>query len=75
MLGYATPKDIADAVNIHPNTVRNWADAGLIQCRRDFRGRRLFPKPLETVKRIKALIDGTIKLDGDVQLDERLKQS
>lgn len=63
MLGKATAKDIADMVGIHPNTVRNWADAGIIEVKKDFRGRRWFPKPLETVKRINDLINGNIQLD------------
>lgn len=63
MLGKATPKDIADMAGIHPNTVRNWVDAGIIEAQKDFRGRRLFPKPLETVKRIRGLISGEIHLE------------
>lgn len=63
MLGRATAKDIADMVNVHPNTIRNWADAGIIEAKRDFRGRRWFPNPLSTIKRINGLLNGEIRLD------------
>lgn len=63
MLGRATPKDIAQMTGVHPNTIRNWVDTGILKCDRDFRGRRLFPKPLETVKRIQGLINGEITID------------
>ena len=54
----ATVSDIAEMVNMHPNTIRNWTDAGLIDCKKDFRGWRWFPHPLKTVKRIQGLMNG-----------------
>ena len=62
-MALATPKTIAKEVNLHPNTIRNWADSGIIEAKRDFRGRRWFPNPKETVKRIKGLLNGDIQLD------------
>jgi len=59
----ATVSEIAEMTKLHPNTIRNYADRGIIEARRDFRGWRFFPKPLETVKRINALLSGEIKLD------------
>ena len=66
MKNRANIKEIAALVNIHPNTIRNWADKGIIESRRDFRGWRFFPKPLETVKRIQGLLNGEIHLDKDI---------
>lgn len=63
----ANVSEIANMVGVHPNTIRNWADKGIIHSRRDFRGWRFFPKPLETVKRIQGLLNGEIKLDEDKQ--------
>lgn len=54
----ATVQDIAEMVNMHPNTIRNWTDAGIIKCKRDFRGWRRFPNPLKTVKEIHQLLNG-----------------
>lgn len=61
-MALATPKTIADRTNLHPNTIRNWADHGIITATRDFRGRRWFPKPEETIERIDALLNGEIEL-------------
>jgi DNA-binding transcriptional MerR regulator len=60
----ATVSDIAIMTGLHENTIRRYADRGLIESRRDFRNWRYFPDPTETVLRIRKL------LDGDVQLTE-----
>jgi len=59
----ATVRVIADQTGLHPNTIRRYADEGIIEAKRDFRGWRVFPNPEATVKRIKGLLDGDIKLD------------
>lgn len=59
----ATVSEIATMTNLHPNTIRNYADKGIIKSKRDFRGWRFFPRPLETVRRINALLNGDIELD------------
>lgn len=51
-----TPKDIADKTLVHRNTVRNWADRGLIECVKDFQGRRWFPNEDETIKQVNELL-------------------
>lgn len=61
-LDRTTVSDIAAITKLHPNTIRNYADRGIIESRRDFKGWRFFPRPLETVKRIQGLLDGDIKL-------------
>jgi hypothetical protein len=50
--------EIAQMVGLHPNTIRNWSDAGIIDCKRDFRGWRRFPNPLKTVREIQGLLNG-----------------
>jgi DNA-binding transcriptional MerR regulator len=62
-MALVTAKQIADKTNLHPNTVRNWADRGIITAKRDFRGRRWFPDPQKTVKRIQGLLNGEIELE------------
>lgn len=59
----ATVGKIAAMTNLHPNTIRNYADKGIIESKRDFRGWRFFPHPLQTVRRINGLLNGEIKLD------------
>jgi len=59
----ATVSEIAMMTNLHPNTIRNYANRGIIKSKRDFRGWRFFPKPLETVRRIQGLLNGEIQLD------------
>jgi DNA-binding transcriptional MerR regulator len=53
-----TPKGIAERTLIHPNTVRNWMDRGLIEGVKDFQGRRWFPNPSKTIKEIQQLLNG-----------------
>ncbi|MFQ6044362.1 MAG: helix-turn-helix domain-containing protein [Candidatus Poribacteria bacterium] len=54
----ATVQDIAEIVGLHPNTIRNWTDEGIIKCVKDFRGWRRFPNPLKTVREIQRLLNG-----------------
>jgi len=60
----ATPKDIAEQTRLHPNTVRHWADKGLIECAKDFQGRRWFPNEVETVRQVNELLGLTPSGDG-----------
>jgi DNA-binding transcriptional MerR regulator len=55
---HATVGQIAQMVGLHPNTIRNWTDEGIIECRKDFRGWRRFPNPLKTVREIEELLKG-----------------
>ena len=52
----ATPKDIAEQTLVHPNPVRNWADRGLLECVKDFQGRRWFPDESKTVRQVNELL-------------------
>lgn len=54
----ATVRDIAEMVDLHPNTIRNWTDKNLINHKRDFKGWRWFPQPLRTVREIRKLLNG-----------------
>ena len=63
-MALVTPKQIAEKTNLHPNTIRNWVDRGIITAQKDFRGRRWFPNPEQTVKRIQGLLSGKIKLNS-----------
>ncbi len=65
-----TVGEIAEMVNLHPNTIRNYADRGIIESKRDFRGWRFFPEPMKTVKRIRGLLNGDIQLTDDNTVDE-----
>jgi DNA-binding transcriptional MerR regulator len=57
----ATVREISAMTGLHINTIRRYADRGIIESKRDFRGWRFFPEPLKTVKKIKALLDGEIQ--------------
>jgi len=59
----ATVSDIATLTGLHQNTIRRYADRGIIKSKRDFRGWRFFPEPAKTVQRIKALLNGDIELE------------
>lgn len=59
----ATVCDIAKAVDMHPNTIRNWTDKGLIEHKRDFRGWRWFEDPVETIRTVQMLLNGE-KIEG-----------
>lgn len=59
-----TPAEIAEMVGVNPATIRRWVDNGIIESKKDFRGWRWFDDPIKTVKQIKALMNGEIKLDG-----------
>jgi len=69
MTNRVTANDIAKSLDgiISADTIRNWADAGIIQCTRDFRGWRWFPNPDETIRRVKALLYGQPKTVGAVE--------
>jgi len=62
-MGRMTPTELANIVEVHPNTIRNWADKGIIESRRDFRNWRYIPNPIETITRIRGLLCGDIKLE------------
>ena len=55
---HASVREIAELVGLHPNTIRNWTDEGIIECVKDFRGWRRFPNPLKTVREIQELLNG-----------------
>jgi len=61
--------DIAKALEgiISADTIRNWVDEGVLSAERDFRGWRWFPKPDETIRRVKALLYGQPKTVGTVE--------
>jgi excisionase family DNA binding protein len=56
--------EIAELTGVHSNTIRRYADRGYIESKRDFRGWRFYPEPMKTVKKIKALLEGDLNLDG-----------
>ena len=58
-----TVKEMSSLTGLHVNTIRRWADLGIIESRRDFRGWRFFPRPMETVRRVRGLLDGEIELE------------
>lgn len=59
---------ISRMTGLHGNTIRRWADRGLIRSKKDFRGWRFFPNPQETIERIRGLLNGDIGLDGQSSL-------
>jgi len=59
----ATVKDMVELTGLNQNTIRAYADKGIIESKRDFRGWRVFPNPMATVKRINGLLSGEIQLD------------
>lgn len=59
----ATVSEIAAMTGLHENTIRRYADRGIVDSKRDFRGWRFFPEPQKTVKRIRGLLDGEIQLE------------
>lgn len=50
--------DIAKEVNLHPQTIRNLVDRGIIKASIDYNGWRWFPKPEETIRRVEELLYG-----------------
>jgi DNA-binding transcriptional MerR regulator len=66
----ATPKMIANQVPLHANTIRLWADAGLITCVKDFRGRRWFPDADKTVSQIRELLGLRLANKGSADLEQ-----
>lgn len=65
----ATPKTIANQVPLHVNTIRLWADAGLIDCVKDFRGRRWFPDADKTIKQVRELLGLRLANEGSANLE------
>lgn len=59
----ATVKTVSELSGIHGNTIRRWADRGIIESKRDFRGWRFFPDPSATAERIRKLLNGEIRLE------------
>lgn len=55
----ATVKEIAESTGLCIQTIRAYADKGLIESRRDFRGWRVFPEPLKTVRKIQTMLRGS----------------
>lgn len=60
IFGRVTVQDMANRTGLHVNTIRRWADKGIIESKRDFRGWRFFPNPEAAVVRIKGLLSGEI---------------
>ena len=56
MVKLVTVKEIARITGIHPNTVRNWCDKGLLEHNRTHKGRRWFPDKDKTVRKVKKLL-------------------
>ena len=56
-------RHISEATGVCLNTVRNYADRGIIQARRDGRGWRFFPEPQQAIKIINGIQEGTISLN------------
>jgi len=54
-----TARQVADKVGVDVRTVRKLADRGYLQMRRDINGWRIFPSLDKSVKRVKALLEGT----------------
>jgi DNA-binding transcriptional MerR regulator len=44
-----TVKRIANVIGVHPNTIRNWCDKGLLPCKRTHHGMRWFPDKKEAI--------------------------
>lgn len=54
---------IAKEVNLHPQTIRNLVNRGIIEAAIDYNGWRWFPKPDETIKRVEELLYGQPNVD------------
>jgi len=70
-----TPKKLANACGVHPNTIRGWADKGYIRHveRNKRNNRRVFcPEALEEVKRIVAKLreDGVLKREDKLIIEK-----
>lgn len=53
-----TVSKVADSLNVHPHSVRRWADSGMLQCYRiGFRGDRRF-KPEDVDEFLDARVTG-----------------
>jgi DNA-binding transcriptional MerR regulator len=59
-----TVREIANQAGVDINTVRKYADKGLIESRRNVNGWRVFPYPDKAIKQIQGLMNGEIKLDS-----------
>lgn len=49
---------IARETGLHPQTIRNLVDRGIIEASIDYNGWRWFPNPNETIRKVKALLYG-----------------
>lgn len=59
--------DIAQKVNLHPQTIRNLVDRGIIEASIDYNGWRWFPRPNETIRKVNELLYGQPKTVGTVE--------
>ena len=58
-----TVREIAKQAGVDINTVRKYADKGLVESRRNVNGWRVFPNPDKAIKQILGLMSGEIKID------------
>lgn len=54
---------VAKLTGLHPNTIRNYCDRGIIESKRDFRGWRYIPNPLKAIEKLQGLNTGEIHLE------------
>ncbi len=51
-----TVKHIANEVNLHPNTIRNWCDKGILQHNRTITGIRWFTNKCKAINKVNKLL-------------------
>jgi len=64
MFNKATVEDVSEMTGVSTATLRRWCDKGLVEHNKTYAGWRWFPEPLKTVRKIKALLDGEVKLES-----------